>query len=545
MRPGDSTSNTDPAAPVAVSLITGFLGSGKTTLLNHLLAHPGMEETAVLINEFGEVGLDHLMVKELDEDVVLLKSGCICCTVQGELVDGMRELYLKRVAGTLPPFTRVVIETTGLADPLPIVSCLMRDPLFKHAYRLDSLITTVDGVHGRSQLERHREAVRQAAVADRILITKSDLSDASGIRVLQARLNELNPGADEFTVEHGKVEPAMLFGANAVDPADKLLDAQARLERKDHDSRIEVSGGAGGHDHHHNGHDHHHGHEDIDLNRHDEHIASFCIILDEPVEWSVLEAWCEELAEKHGDRVLRIKGIVNVRGEAEPFAVHGVQSTRHAPVRLPSWPDEDRRSRIVFITQDLGREAVERSLDRHRSEASRGPVGASRAARGDRAVARRWLNEAELSRLFAALASHEDRSSANALMLMLLTGVASDEARTARWEEFDLERRVWLKPVPARGKGTVRPRPRRIVLGGAALALLAAMHERRRSGDYLFSLESGAGPVPQLDTAWSAAVARAGIPGANLEALRPVFASHVFEGLSPDLTRALLGLQPK
>ena len=279
----------------------------------------------MLINEFGEIGLDHLMVKELDEDVVLLKSGCICCTVQGELVDGMRELYLKRVAGTLPRFTRVVIETTGLADPLPILSCLMRDPLFKHAYCLDSLITTVDGVHGRSQLERHREAVRQAAVADRILITKPDLSEASGIRALRAKLKELNPGADEFTVEYGKVDPAMLFGANAVDPADKLLDAQARLEREDHDSRIEHSGVADGHDHH------HHGNEDIDVNRHDEHIASFCIILDEPVEWTVLKAWYEDLAEKHGDRVLRVKGIVNVRGEAEPFAVHCVQSTQHAP----------------------------------------------------------------------------------------------------------------------------------------------------------------------------------------------------------------------
>ena len=538
MRPDVSAPDADPASPIAVSLITGFLGSGKTTLLNHLLAHPGMEETAVLINEFGEVGLDHLMVKELDEDVVLLKSGCICCTVQGELVDGMRELYLKRVAGTLPPFTRVVIETTGLADPLPIVSCLMRDPLFKHAYRLDSLITTVDGVHGQSQLERHREAVRQAAVADRILITKPDLSGASEIRALRARLDELNPGADEYTIEHGRVEPAMLFGANAVDPAHKLLDTQARLERGDHDPRIEHPGGAGGHDHH------HHGDEDVDLNRHDEHIASFCIVLDEPIEWPVLEEWYEELAEKHGDRVLRVKGIVNVSGESEPFAVHCVQSTRHAPARLSSWPDEDRRSRIVFITQDLGREEVERSLDWHRTNARRGRKAPTRHDRNDGAVPGRWLNEADLSRLFAALANHEDRGSANALTLMLLTGVASDDARTARWEEFDLDRRVWLKPVPARGQGTVRPRPRRIVLGEAALTLLAAMHERRRCEDYLFPFESGAGPVPQLDTAWSAAAERAGIAGAHLRALRPMFASHVFEGLSPELTRSLLGLEP-
>ena len=539
MRPSASPSDADPAAPIAVSLITGFLGSGKTTLLNHLLAHPGMEETAVLINEFGEVGLDHLMVKELDDDVVLLKSGCICCTVQGELVDGMRELYLKRVAGTLPPFTRVVIETTGLADPLPIVSCLMRDPLFKHAYRLDSLITTVDGLHGRSQLERHREAIRQAAVADRILITKPDLSGASEIRALRAKLDELNPGADEYTVEHGRVEPTMLFGANAVDPADKLLDTQARLERGDHDSRIEHPGSSGGHDHH------HHAHEDIDLNRHDEHIASFCIVLDEPIEWAVLKVWYEELAEKHGDRVLRVKGIVNVRGESEPFAVHCVQSTQHAPARLSSWPDEDRRSRIVFITQDLGREEVERSLDWHRTNAGYGSGAPPSRDGGNGAVSRRWLNEAELSRLFAALASHEDRGSANALMLMLLTGVASEEARTARWEEFDLGRRVWLKPVPARGQGAVRPRPRRIVLGEAALTLLATMHEQRRPDGYVFSVESGGGPVPELEPVWSAATSSAGIAGSSLQALRPMYASQVFEGLSPELTRSLLGLGPE
>lgn len=538
MQPDVSTTDSDPAAPIAVSLITGFLGSGKTTLLNHLLAHPQMEETAVLINEFGEVGLDHLMVKELDEDVVLLKSGCICCTVQGELVDGMRELYLKRVAGTLPRFTRVVIETTGLADPLPIVSCLMRDPLFKHAYRLESLITTVDGVHGRSQLERHREAVRQAAVADRILITKQDLSGASEIRALRARLNELNPGADEFTVEHGKVEPAMLFGANAVDPADKLLDAQARLERKNHDSRIEISDDPDGHDHH------HHGHEEVDVNRHDEHIASFCITLDEPVEWTAFKAWYEELAEKHGDRVLRVKGIVNVRGESEPFAVHCVQSTQHAPTRLTSWPDEDRRSRIVFITQHLGRAEVERSLKRHRADLNRGPGTPPRPHGKKGAVPDRWLNAVELSRLFAALASHEDRRAANALMLMLLTGVTSEDARTARWEEFDFARRLWLKPVAARGRGAIRPRPRRIVLGEATLALLAAIRESRQSEHYLFAAESEAGPVRELDSAWSTAAARAGVGDTNLQTLRPAFASHVFEGLSPDLARTLLGLGP-
>ena len=258
----------------------------------------------------------------------------------------------------------------------------------------------------------------------------------------------------------------------------------------------------------------------------------------------MLKAWYEELAEKHGDRVLRVKGIVNVRGESEPFAVHCVQSTRHAPARLSSWPDEDRRSRIVFITQDLGREEVERGLERHRAEASHGADVPPPGDRNDGAGTRRWLNEAELSRLFAALASHEDRRSANALMLMLLTGVASDDARTARWEEFDLGRRIWLKPVPVRGRGAVRPRPRRIVLGEAALTLLATMHEQRRTDGYVFSVESGGGPVPELEPVWSAATSSAGIAGSSLQALRPMYGSQVFEGLSPELTRSLLGLGP-
>ena len=527
----------NPVAPIAVSLITGFLGSGKTTLLNHLLAHPQMDETAVLINEFGEVGIDHLMVRALDEDVVLLKSGCICCTVQGELVDGMKELYMKRVAGTLPPFTRVVIETTGLADPLPIVSCLMRDPLFKHSYRLDSLITTVDAVYGESQLNRHEEAVRQAAVADCLLITKSDLADESRIQRLRARLGELNPGAREFTIGHGRIEPAMLFGTGGFDPAGKPPDVQAWLEGEIHESDAEHSDGHEGH--------HHHSDGELDVNRHDEHITSFCLVLDEPLEWAVVKEWYEELAEKHGDRVLRVKGIVNVRGEPEPFVVHGVQSTWHTPARLSAWPNENRRSRIVFITHGLGREEVERSLECHRVRMTSRRTAPSRPEDGDGAVRGWWLNEAELSRLFAALGSHENRSAANALMFMLLTGVRSGDVRTARWDEIDFDRRVWLKPVPARAQGAVRPRPRRVVLGEAALTLLAAMRERQKPEGFLFSCENGEGPVRELDHVWSAVAASAGVADARLETLHPVLASRLFKGLPPALTRILLGLEPE
>ena len=207
-----SEKNVSSDTAIAVSVITGFLGSGKTTLLNYLLQHPEIDETAVLINEFGEIGLDHLLVEKLDDEVLLLSSGCICCTVQGELVDSLKGLYLKRLAGQLPPFKRVVIETTGLADPIPIITCLMKDPLFKHAYRLESLVTTVDAVYGEGQLDMHPEAVRQAAVSDKIVITKTDLADPSAVAALRERLNSFNPGAWITTAINGQVTPNELLG---------------------------------------------------------------------------------------------------------------------------------------------------------------------------------------------------------------------------------------------------------------------------------------------------------------------------------------------
>ena len=327
-------------APIPLSVITGFLGSGKTTLLNHLLAHPDMGETAVLINEFGETGLDHLLVRELSEDVVLLNSGCLCCSVRGDLVDSLRDLFLKRVHGGVPEFKRAIIETTGLADPAPIIHTLMTDPLIGARYRLDGIVTTVDAVLGAGQLAAHGEPVKQAAVADRLVLTKTDIATDEDVEDLRRRLRALNPGAPMVVSAHGAVGPDALFGCGLFDAQGKIPDVQRWLNAEAYD------------DHHHHGHD-------IDVNRHDAHISAFCLTIDKPVAWQGLVMWLEMLLATHGESLLRLKGILNVAGQEKPVAIHGVQHVFHPPVTLPAWPDDERRSRIVFITRDMGRDAVE------------------------------------------------------------------------------------------------------------------------------------------------------------------------------------------
>ncbi len=509
----------------AVSVITGFLGSGKTTLLNYLLSHPDMEQTAVLINEFGDVGLDHLLVKELDEDVVLLKSGCICCTVQGELVDGLKELYMKRLAGTIPAFRRVVIETTGLADPLSIISCLMRDPLFKHVYRLDGLITTVDAVYGDGQLNDHEEAVNQAAVADRLLITKMDLADAPATDRLRQRLQALNPGATVIPALFGKVEPGVLFDTGLFDAATKSLHVQRWLN--DAAYRADM--------HEQQTHMHDHGHADV--NRHDEHISTFCLTIDEPIAWHAFKQWYEDLAQKRGDHVLRVKGVVNIQGEDQPFAIQCVRSTQHAPARLPAWPDNDRRSKIVFITRDLAREEIEQSL-RECVQTTTGGGTPPMTVASDRGSRERWLNDAELSRLFAALVDEPDTVAANAVRVMLLTGADINDVVSADWRQFDLARATWVRPAMVLGK----PVPKRVQLGEAALALLAAMRaQSSQDSEYLFAKASAGAPA-KVEAVWKRATRAAGIDDADLYALRPVFAKRLFDGLAAPVTRRLLGL---
>ncbi|MGD1877126.1 MAG: CobW family GTP-binding protein [Kiloniellaceae bacterium] len=343
---------TIPEEPLAVSVLTGFLGSGKTTLLRHLLAHPAMEETAVIVNEFGEIGLDHLLVETATEDTVLLNSGCLCCTVRGDLVNGMRDLYKRRVKGEVPPFQRLVIETTGLADPAPILQTIMSDPLLAERFRLDGVIATVDAATGMATLDRQMESVKQAAVADRLLLTKSDLVSAAEQEALEARLRKLNPAAPIHTVIQGEIDPALLFNAGLYDPTTKTADVQAWLKAEAYDDG----------DHHDHGHHHHHDVNPHDVNRHDASIRAFCLTYDKPLDWDRFNSWVEMLITLYGGNILRLKGVLNVDGIDDPIVIHGVQHVFHPPARLDAWPDADHRSRIVFIVRDLQPEMFEHTL---------------------------------------------------------------------------------------------------------------------------------------------------------------------------------------
>jgi G3E family GTPase len=350
-------SDADPAQieRLPVSVITGFLGSGKTTLLKHLLQQPDMADTAVVINEFGEIGLDHLLVEEAKEDTILMSSGCLCCSIRGDLIDTLRRLYKRRDRGEVPKFKRLVIETTGLADPAPILQTLIGDPLLSAFYRLDGVVTTVDAVNGMDQLDRQFESVKQAAVADRLILTKTDLAGAEQRAALEARLRALNPAAPLLPVAHGAVEAGQLFNAGLYNPAEKNPDVARWLGQEAYAQAEEAHHG------HHHGHDHDHGHA-LDVNRHDDHIRAFCLTYDRPIAWDKFVNWIEMLITMRGADLLRIKGILNVADSDGPVAIHGIQHLFHPPAMLPGWSGEDRRSRIVFITRDLERAWLEQSM---------------------------------------------------------------------------------------------------------------------------------------------------------------------------------------
>ena len=341
--------STEPTALIPVTLLTGFLGSGKTTVLNHVLKQPGMAATAVIVNEFGEIGLDHLLVERSSEDIVLLNSGCLCCTVRGDIVDTLTNLLVDRVKGKVPFFTRVAIETTGLADPAPILHTLMTDPIVAARYVLDGVVTTVDAVNGAGSLDRQPEAVKQAAVADRLLLTKTDIAEPGARQAIEARLKELNPSAAIVSVAQGAIDSALLFNIGFYDPTTKSLDVRRWLRDESFEG-----------DH---GQDVGHGHEHPDVNRHDDRIRAFCITREQPISWAALSTWLDGLAAMRGDDLLRLKAIVALSDRPDqPVVLHGVQHLFHPPVLLPEWPSEDRRTRMVFITRDLPRETIETTL---------------------------------------------------------------------------------------------------------------------------------------------------------------------------------------
>jgi G3E family GTPase len=297
-----------------VALVTGFLGSGKTTLLSRLLAHPELGETAVIVNELGEVAIDHHLLRRVDERTVLLKSGCVCCSLRGDLADELRDLLGRRNRGEIPQFRRVIVETTGLADPAPILYTLLSEPVVKHHFRLERVIATVDAQHGL----RAPESVKQAVAADRLVVTKTDLVEAGE---LERALGRLNPTAVVLEASFGEVEPRALFG-------DEERDAR-KLE--------------------------------LDDRPHESDVHACCLFLEEELDWGAFGIWLTMLLQSHGEDILRVKGLLNVGGPG-PLLLNGVQHVVHPPAHLHSWPDDDRRSRIVFIGRGIDPQALKESL---------------------------------------------------------------------------------------------------------------------------------------------------------------------------------------
>ena len=332
-----------------VNLITGFLGSGKTTLLKRILMSPAFGDTAVLINEFGEIGLDHVLVERIDDSMVLLQSGCLCCTIRGELAEAIRRLDERRASGAIPPYRRLMIESTGLADPLPILTTVTSDPVLRHHYRLGLVITTVDAVNGMSQLDRQPESRKQAAVADRLVVTKTDLAPSRVVEALVARLRRINPSATMPRSIDETFDCEDLIGGDLFDLAAKTREVRRWFEEETE----QIASGDREH-----GHTHAH-----DPNRHGDDIRAFHLIFDRAIDWTAFGLWLSLMLHRHGEAILRVKGLLAIEGEPAPVAVHGVQQLVHPPVHLAAWPSPDRRTRIVFIGKSLDETAVRRSFE--------------------------------------------------------------------------------------------------------------------------------------------------------------------------------------
>ncbi len=333
---------------IPVTLLTGFLGSGKTTVLNHLVQQAEMADALVIINEFGEMALDHLLVAHSTENVVMeMSSGCLCCTIRGDLVKTLRDITWRFSRNGERQFHRVLIETTGLADPAPIIHTLMTDPQIASRYRLNGIVATVDLATGSNTLDQHSEAIKQVAMADTLLLTKADLvSEAQRTQLLQ-RLAAINPAAPRWEVSRGEIAPEKVLNLGLFSPESKTPDVARWLREEAYVQDVPHT------------HGHGHGHEHHDVNRHDDHIRAFCFAVDDPIPEDFLVGWLEVLMSLLGSNILRVKGILNVEGQDKPIVVHGVQHIFHPPVPLPAWPTDDHRSRLVFITQDVSKSAIE------------------------------------------------------------------------------------------------------------------------------------------------------------------------------------------
>ena len=328
-----STTRDALAGLIPVSIITGFLGSGKTTLLNRLLKRPEMNRVAVIVNELGEIGVDNDLIEVSSEQMMLLNNGCLCCVLRGDLQETLRDLFIKRRNGEIIDFDRVVIETTGLADPAPVMQTLITDSLLLEQYRLDCVVTLVDAVNAPGQLVQFTEPVKQVALADRLVITKSDLIGEKQLKELIGRLHELNPNAPVKVALNGEIELSFLVDVG-------LRRSDARLEE------VERWLGAEKQDEH--GHTH----------RHDEAVQTFVLRFEKPMSWTAFTQCLDVLTALRGPDLLRVKGLVNVEGKTGPMVVQGVQHLFHPPLELARWPGPDRSTRLVFITRDIPRQTV-------------------------------------------------------------------------------------------------------------------------------------------------------------------------------------------
>jgi G3E family GTPase len=343
-----------PLPPIPLTLLTGFLGTGKTTLLNKLLGDPRLIDTAVIINEFGEISLDHLLVEKIDDNLMVLSSGCLCCNLRGDLVTALEKL-LRDLDNDRVSFRRVIVETTGLADPAPLLQTMMSHPYLVLRFRLDGVVTLVDAVNGLSTLDEHPEAVKQAAVADRIVVTKTDLVDSfdrsRARNDLIERLHALNPAAQMLDAAAGEATPERLLGCGLYDPDKKIPDVNRWLA----DEAYAVAEAQ-----HHHAHDH----AAHDVNRHDSRVRAFTLASDDAISASTFDLFLELLRSVHGPNLLRVKGIVKIEETPDtPVVIHGVQHVFHPAAQLPGWPDADRRTRLVFIVRDIEQRVIRELFD--------------------------------------------------------------------------------------------------------------------------------------------------------------------------------------
>ena len=332
---------------IGISVLTGFLGSGKTTILTSLIKQKQMANAAIIINEFGEVGLDHDLIETTDENVIELQNGCICCTIQDDLKTTLLDLLKKMEKGDISPFNHVIIETTGLADPVPIIHTLMTSLDLQRIYSIDGVITVVDSINGETTYNTHEESVKQTAFADRIILSKIDIADKATVNSLTKRIKSINPKVTLIKSYKDSILVSELLGLNDYNPQNKEWNVRDWLDIEKNKSNNRS----------HNHHDHqNHNH---DVNRHGDNIETFAMVTSQPVSMTVVNFFLELLMSQMGENILRIKGILNIKGQSCPAVIHGVQHIFYPLEWLEKWPSEDKQSRLVFITKNIKKDTID------------------------------------------------------------------------------------------------------------------------------------------------------------------------------------------